>query len=172
MEGELHRLAGEHGIAIRVSHFPPGTSKSNKVEHRLSRSSASTGAPGRSGPTRPSSTRSATRRTEEGSSASRVRSARYSVGQRVSEREMRSLNLESDVFRRLALHRSPAQRCRVTETVVHTQALVNPSRRSSWPVHGASRPHVNWRPSRRCRRLTPRVRRWSTSDRLYEPLVR
>lgn len=32
---ELQRLADKLGIVIRVSHFPPGTSKWNKVEHRL-----------------------------------------------------------------------------------------------------------------------------------------
>lgn len=32
---ELQRLANELRIAIRVSHFPPGTSKWNKIEHRL-----------------------------------------------------------------------------------------------------------------------------------------
>jgi hypothetical protein len=32
---ELQRLADEFGISISVSHFPPGTSKWNKVEHRL-----------------------------------------------------------------------------------------------------------------------------------------
>ena len=32
---ELQRLADKLDIAIRVSHFPPGTSKWNKVEHRL-----------------------------------------------------------------------------------------------------------------------------------------
>ncbi len=32
---ELQRLADKLCIAIRVSHFPPGTSKWNKVEHRL-----------------------------------------------------------------------------------------------------------------------------------------
>lgn len=32
---ELQRLADELGIPIRVSHFPPGTSKWNKIEHRL-----------------------------------------------------------------------------------------------------------------------------------------
>jgi hypothetical protein len=32
---ELQRLADDLGIAIRVSHFPPGTSKWNKIEHRL-----------------------------------------------------------------------------------------------------------------------------------------
>ncbi len=32
---ELQQLADELGIPIRVSHFPPGTSKWNKIEHRL-----------------------------------------------------------------------------------------------------------------------------------------
>ena len=32
---ELSRLAQETGLDIRVCHFPPGTSKWNKIEHRL-----------------------------------------------------------------------------------------------------------------------------------------
>ena len=32
---ELQQLADELGLIIRVSHFPPGTSKWNKIEHRL-----------------------------------------------------------------------------------------------------------------------------------------
>jgi len=32
---ELQRLADQIGLSIMVSHFPPGTSKWNKVEHRL-----------------------------------------------------------------------------------------------------------------------------------------
>lgn len=32
---ELQRLANETGLAITVVHFPPGTSKWNKIEHRL-----------------------------------------------------------------------------------------------------------------------------------------
>ena len=32
---ELQQFANEIGIPIRVSHFPPGTSKWNKIEHRL-----------------------------------------------------------------------------------------------------------------------------------------
>ena len=32
---ELSRLARETGLRIRVCHFPPGTSKWNKIEHRL-----------------------------------------------------------------------------------------------------------------------------------------
>jgi Rhodopirellula transposase DDE domain len=32
---ELQRLANQTGLSLRVCHFPPGTSKWNKVEHRL-----------------------------------------------------------------------------------------------------------------------------------------
>ena len=32
---ELQQLADEIGLEISVSHFPPGTSKWNKIEHRL-----------------------------------------------------------------------------------------------------------------------------------------
>ena len=32
---ELQRFADEAGVRIHVSHFPPGTSKWNKIEHRL-----------------------------------------------------------------------------------------------------------------------------------------
>ena len=32
---QLQRLADEHGLQIQVCHFPPGTSKWNKIEHRM-----------------------------------------------------------------------------------------------------------------------------------------
>ena len=32
---ELQRFAGRTGITVSVSHFPPGTSKWNKIQHRL-----------------------------------------------------------------------------------------------------------------------------------------
>ena len=32
---EIQALANELGLPVRVSHFPPGTSKWNKIEHRL-----------------------------------------------------------------------------------------------------------------------------------------
>jgi hypothetical protein len=32
---ELQKLADDTGLIIQVCHFPPGTSKWNKVEHRL-----------------------------------------------------------------------------------------------------------------------------------------
>ena len=49
---ELQRLADETGLAITVCHFPPGTGKWNKIEHRLSASSATTGAASPSSHTR------------------------------------------------------------------------------------------------------------------------
>jgi hypothetical protein len=32
---EMQRLSNETGLSITVCHFPPGTSKWNKIEHRL-----------------------------------------------------------------------------------------------------------------------------------------
>jgi hypothetical protein len=32
---ELQKLADETGLTIKVRHYPPGTSKWNKIEHRL-----------------------------------------------------------------------------------------------------------------------------------------
>ncbi len=34
-KAELQRFADESGLTVGVSHFPPGTSKWNKIEHRL-----------------------------------------------------------------------------------------------------------------------------------------
>jgi len=31
----LQKLVDETGLSISVSHFPPGTSKWNKIEHRM-----------------------------------------------------------------------------------------------------------------------------------------
>ena len=44
---ELQRLADELGLAISVCHFPPGTSKWNKIEHRMSLSHEPENWPGR-----------------------------------------------------------------------------------------------------------------------------
>jgi len=35
VESALQRLANETGLRITVGHFPPGTSKWNKIEHRM-----------------------------------------------------------------------------------------------------------------------------------------
>ncbi len=34
-KAELQRFCNETGLIVHVSHFPPGTSKWNKIEHRL-----------------------------------------------------------------------------------------------------------------------------------------
>ena len=34
-KAELQAFAAENGLAVTVCHFPPGTSKWNKIEHRL-----------------------------------------------------------------------------------------------------------------------------------------
>src|SRR5665811_1769439 len=34
-KAELQQFSNESGLSIYVSHFPPGTSKWNKIEHRL-----------------------------------------------------------------------------------------------------------------------------------------
>ena len=44
---ELQRVADELGISIEVHHLPPGTSKWNKIEHRLFSFIPQTGAPNR-----------------------------------------------------------------------------------------------------------------------------
>ena len=44
---QLQHLADELGFEISVCHFPPGTSKWNKIEHRCSVTSRRTGAGGR-----------------------------------------------------------------------------------------------------------------------------
>ena len=51
----LQALADELKLRIRVCHFPPGTSKWNKIEHRLFCTSHRTGEASRSGPSRRSS---------------------------------------------------------------------------------------------------------------------
>jgi len=40
---ELQKFADETGLTIRVSHFPPGTSKWNRIEHECFRPSVSIG---------------------------------------------------------------------------------------------------------------------------------
>ena len=44
VEVALQRLADAFDLTLAVCHFPPGTSKWNKIEHRLSASSRRTGA--------------------------------------------------------------------------------------------------------------------------------
>jgi len=52
---ELQKFADDVRLSIRVSHFPPGTSKWNKIEHHLSVTSRRTGGGSPCEPSRPSS---------------------------------------------------------------------------------------------------------------------
>ena len=46
---ELQKLADETGLSLSICHFPPGTSKWNKIEHRLFSSSPQIGVENRCG---------------------------------------------------------------------------------------------------------------------------
>jgi hypothetical protein len=59
---ELAKLAAETGLTITVIHYPPGTSKWNKIEHRMFSFISMNWRADRSRPTAPSSSSSAPRR--------------------------------------------------------------------------------------------------------------
>lgn len=96
---ELQRLADDTGLAVSVCHFPPGTSKWNKIEHRLFSfiSRNWRGRPLESLAVIVSligSTRTAT--------GLKVRceldTGRYPEGQKITDQQMASLNLTPDTF--------------------------------------------------------------------------
>jgi hypothetical protein len=99
-KAELQRLADRHGIAIHVSHFPPGTSKWNKVEHRLFSFITINwrGRPLRSYETVINLISNTTNR---GGLVVRAKldKRRYPIGKRISNKEMKTLNIERDSFR-------------------------------------------------------------------------
>jgi hypothetical protein len=96
---ELQRFADKHDIAVRVSHFPPGTSKWNKVEHRLFSfiSMNWRGRPLRSYETIVSLIGNTTNR---GGLVVRARldRRRYATGKEVSKKEFEALKIERDAF--------------------------------------------------------------------------
>jgi Rhodopirellula transposase DDE domain len=96
---ELQRLADKLDIAIHVSHFPPGTSKWNKVEHRLFSfiSINWRGRPLRSYETIVSLISNTTNR---GGLVVRARldRRRYPTGKKVPVKELRALKIERDDF--------------------------------------------------------------------------
>jgi Rhodopirellula transposase DDE domain len=96
---ELQRLADEYGITIHVSHFPPGTSKWNKIEHRLF-SFISMNWRGR--PLRSYETVVNLIGNTTNSAGLVVRAAidhrRYPTGQKVTTKQMRELNIENHAF--------------------------------------------------------------------------
>ena|SRR5215510_11584523 len=96
---ELQRLSDKLGIAIRVSHFPPGTSKWNKVEHRLF-SFISINWRGRPLRTYETVVNLIANTTNRGGLIVRARLDRrsYPIGKTVSAQELRELNIERDAF--------------------------------------------------------------------------
>jgi hypothetical protein len=96
---ELQRLADELEFPISVSHFPPGTSKWNKVEHRLFSfiSSNWRGEPLSDYETVVNLIAKTT--TTTGLKVScRLDKRKYPIGKKVSKNEMKSLNLVRDEF--------------------------------------------------------------------------
>ena len=96
---ELQNLADSTGLGIQVCHFPPGTSKWNKVEHRLFSfvSSNWRGEPLRDYETVVGLIAGTT--TAKGLKVTcRLDRRRYPVGQRVSKRELATRNLTPDAF--------------------------------------------------------------------------
>jgi len=97
---ELQRLADKFDLSFRVSHFPPGTSKWNKVEHRLF-SFISINWRGRPLRTYETVINLIGNTTNRGGLVVRARldRRRYPTGKRVSKKELRELNIQRDDFR-------------------------------------------------------------------------
>jgi len=98
-KAELQRLADTLDLSIHVSHFPPGTSKWNKIEHRLFSfiSMNWRGRPLRSFETIVNLIGNTTNR---GGLVVRARldRRRYPTGRKVSAKELRALKIERDDF--------------------------------------------------------------------------
>jgi len=96
---ELQKLADETSLCIRVCHFPPGTSKWNKVEHRLFSfiSSNWRGEPLRDYETVVRLIAGTT--TAKGLTVTcRLDRRRYPVGKKVTDEEIATVNLKSEAF--------------------------------------------------------------------------
>ncbi len=98
-KAELQRLADKLGLAIHVSHFPPGTSKWNKIEHRLF-SFISINWRGRPLRTYETIINLIGNTTNRGGLVVRARldRRRYPTGKKVSAKEFRALKIERDDF--------------------------------------------------------------------------
>lgn len=96
---ELQRLADKLGIAIHVSHFPPGTSKWNKIEHRLF-SFISINWRGRPLRTYETVVNLIGNTTTRGGLVVRAKldKRRYPTGKKIPPKVMRTLNIERDSF--------------------------------------------------------------------------
>jgi Rhodopirellula transposase DDE domain len=96
---ELQRFADKHGLSIHVSHFPPGTSKWNKVEHRLF-SFISMNWRGRPLRSYETIVNLIGNTTNWGGLVVRARLDRrkYAIGKSVPAKELRALKIERDDF--------------------------------------------------------------------------
>ena len=96
---ELQRLADKLGLSIHVSHFPPGTSKWNKVEHRLF-SFISINWRGRPLRTYETIINLIGNTTNGAGLVVRARLDRrhYPTGKKISAQQLRELNIEHDDF--------------------------------------------------------------------------
>jgi len=96
---ELQKLADETGLSLSVCHFPPGTSKWNKIEHRLFSfiSSNWRGEPLRDYETIVNLIAKTT--TAKGLTVQcRLDRRKYPTGRKVTDQEMQQLNLEPNKF--------------------------------------------------------------------------
>ena len=96
---ELQKLADETGLALSVCHFPPGTSKWNKIEHRLFSfiSSNWRGEPLRDYETIVRLIARTT--TAKGLKVTcRLDRRKYPTGRKVTDEEMKRVNLERNKF--------------------------------------------------------------------------
>jgi hypothetical protein len=96
---ELQQLADRLGIAIHVSHFPPGTSKWNKIEHRLF-SFISINWRGRPLRTYETVINLISNTTNRGGLVvhAKLDKRRYPTGREISAKEMKTLNIEREPF--------------------------------------------------------------------------
>jgi hypothetical protein len=96
---ELQRVADELGLSVRVSHFPPGTSKWNKIEHRLF-SFISMNWRGRPLRTYETIVNLIGNTTNRGGLLVQARLDRrkYPIGREVSDKQMRELKIEREDF--------------------------------------------------------------------------
>ena len=98
-KAELQRLADKLDLAIHVSHFPPGTSKWNKIEHRLF-SFISINWRGRPLRTYETIINLIGNTTNRGGLVVRARldRRRYPTGKKISAKDFRALKIERDDF--------------------------------------------------------------------------
>ena len=98
-KAELQRIADKLKLEIHVSHFPPGTSKWNKIEHRMF-SFISMNWRGRPLRTYETIINLIGNTTNTGGLVVRARldRRRYATGRKVTPKEFRSLNIEKHIF--------------------------------------------------------------------------